>query len=143
MGVIPLVGVCPQFDQWLAATVGTISDLQLILWVNDYVPGPATVYADLEQPTDPAYGGRPIDPAAWQPAVIEGDGAQAYYGSSPQIYPAVSAAVTVYGYALVDPAGDVVRYVERLNPVMALAVGDGLSLWPRLRLGSWCECPAE
>lgn len=141
--VLPKEGIARQLDQWLDASTGAVTDWQLVLFVNDIVPDADTVFADLVEPSAAWYARRPLDPAEWQPAELDGNDAVALYGSAAQVYGDVSEEITVYGYAMTDPGDDKIMRVERLDPVVTIPVGRGLTLWPRVRLSTWCPCEVE
>lgn len=107
---------------------------RLILWTNNITPTFATVRADLVEATFAGYSFVTLDPAVWTTPTVSDGCAQSTYGTTALVWNVNGTpAETIYGWAMIDPGPNVIRFVQRFDPDdIALApVGSKVILLPR------------
>jgi len=112
-----------------------------LLFVNDFTPDQSTVLADLVEPSWPGYARVSLTPGDWQPVTLSGHQASSQWGAAPiQWTNAGGVAVTVYGYAIYDPAFGQLKLAQRFDPsdVRSIDPGAVVKVVPVYSAGSPC-----
>jgi hypothetical protein len=134
MAVVPSVAAATALANWTGQTAATLLWV-LRLYENDVVPTGVTTAADLTEVSGGGYAPVVLQPADWtftpgapsvalQPQKLFGfTGGTGGWG-------------TVYGYYIVDGAGEIVLAQRLASPPFYPAAGDIIKVTPRLSLGS-------
>lgn len=116
---------------------------QLLLWVNDLTPDFDTIIDDLQEADFGGYSRKDIDRALWQAPARVADTVVWTYSDGPFTWTRSGGAdQTVYGYAVIDPTAVEIRWVQRLDSPVPIAVGGILAVQPRFVLQTLCVCAA-
>lgn len=135
--VAPNEGLPDLLSYMLSATITGVFPLKLGLFINDIDPDQDTVFADLTEPTWPAYARKSLDRALWTAPVIVDDHAESTYTTAPQVWVNDSSDTdTVYGVFFYDDVAGVLRFVQRFDPgdVREFPPGSKVLYLPRLTL---------
>lgn len=139
-GLLPDEGIGDQLYWILSAPISGVTNWQLVLWVNDYVPDNTTTLANLTEATWPGYSRVTLDRSTWTTPTVSSGCATSTYGTTPLVFyvGSVSPGTINYGAAYYDPGAAKLRWVQRfdsadLNPITA---GGQFQILPQYTLTS-------
>lgn len=112
--------------------VDNMTDLRVMLFTNDIEVDPTTVFGDLTEAVFAGYARVAIAPGSWGLPAVVGTVVQITHDNV-ATFTNTGAAVDVYGYAVVDEAGDVLQWAETFDVPETVATGGSLSIQPRLK----------
>jgi len=133
-GVVPDEGLARGLFWTLDNPDTQLDAWQLLLFVNDFTPGPSTTLADLVEPSWTSYVRAALIPAAWSEPTVSGNVATSEWGTDPVEFLNVSSATeTVYGCAYWDPIFAVLRFAQRFESgdIRPIAAGESILIIPR------------
>lgn len=109
----------------------------LILWANNLVPDADTELLDLVPASFSGYSDVELSRGGWTPPALVGDKSVVTYGTEPTIWYVTGSYQTIYGYAIYDPAAEVLLIVERFpSPVILTALTTRIGVLPRVTLAT-------
>lgn len=141
-GILPDEGIALQLECILKRTVAGISPWSLILWTNDITPTFATVLADLTEATFLGYTRVTLDRSTWTTPTVHDGCAHSTWGTDAIVWNVTGGPVeTLYGYAMIDPTMNVIRFVQRFDAedIAPIILGGKVLLLPEYTLTS-AEC---
>lgn len=137
--VIPDASLGARLAALLERTNPLATSWQLLLFVNDFTPTPATTLANLTEPSWTGYSRYTLARSGWGVPVVTTGCAVSTHGTSPyQFTQGGGPTQKVYGYALFDAVASRLELVVRLDTPDQLDVESGqtYSLQPRYTLTS-------
>lgn len=114
-------------------------DWKLGLFVNNYTPVQASVFADFTLATFTGYSAADISRAGWNAPALIGNKAQIQYGYTPIVWTATAVFQIVFGYLIYDLSNKVLLS-ERFSVPVDLNVYPVIGVLPRVTLTTDCGC---
>lgn len=115
-GLLPLEGLPDLVEYMLGKTPFPVGSWACMLFKNSVDVTPDTVYGDLVECDFGGYARVTLNPSTWTTPTLVGGLIQTSYGVTPLLWTATSGATNViYGYALIDPAVNLIRQIERFD----------------------------
>lgn len=144
-GLIPDEGLAVPLSRILDPAGANHSTWRLIFWVNDIVPDKDTVKADLVEASWLGYSIVTLIPSTWTyPTVNDGCATSTYGTTALTWYVTGGPLETNYGYALIDPGANVIRFIQRFEAedIAPVVPGSRVVLLPTYTLTS-AACPGS
>lgn len=144
-GLLPDEGLADQLAAIIGVPLGSATNWQLFLFVNDVTPTCDTVLDDLDEATFDGYSRKQLDRSTWTTPEVSECCATSTYGTDPIVYLVEGETdETVYGVAYVDPTSNVIRFVQRLDDADIAPLQDGgqFQILPQYTLTS-ANCSAS
>lgn len=138
-GFIPNEGLSSPIARILNPVGADHNAWRLIFWVNNFTPTKSVTLSMLTEATWGGYTFVTLDATQWTAATVTGNCAKSTYGTTSLTWTVTNpAGQTNYGYALVDPAAGVIRWIQRFDPadIQALSLGAQVNLLPQYTLTS-------
>lgn len=138
-GMIPEEGLAGELTRLTnpAAMAGRVT--RCVLWVNDLVPAPDVEVADLTLASFGGYSFFTLADSGWTAPDVAAGCAVSTAGTTALRWTVSDpAGQTVFGWAMIDIDGGVLRFVQRFDDldIRPLEVGDVLTLLPQFTLTS-------
>lgn len=141
--ILPDEGIEDQHARSLGVDLPMFLPWRLMLFVNNITPDHATVLADLTEATFNGYHQITIDPSLWQFTPATDGCSHAQWTSTPYAWNVTGGPLdTIYGWAMIDPVGGVIRRCQRFDDadIAAVVIGQPFTL-PILATFTSGECP--
>jgi len=142
-GLLPNEGIAAQLQYLLQSPISGVLPWRFVFFVNDITPTPATVLDDLVLSTFGGFTPFDLSRADWTDPIVTGNCAVSTWGVDVLSWTFTSGPLeTIYGYAYIDYAGHLIRFIQRFDPadIQTVVVGEKIRLLPRYSLTS-CSCP--
>lgn len=142
-GLLPNEGIGALLQYQIQSTISGVLPLRFVFFVNDLVPTATTVLADLVLSSFGGFTPFDLSRAEWTDPIVSGNCAVSTWGTDVLEWTFTSGPLeTIYGYAYIDYAGHLLRFVQRFDDadIQTVVVGEKIRLLPRFSLTS-CACP--